>query len=110
MDLGSSIKTTLSDLFNAKSTLDLDQLTQSAWVRGEADIEAKILYFEMLSRPWEDSPSTLSSNKKGKRKASISSSDDEPTTKRRKRSAPRPPIAIDSDAGIEEGGDPSYFE
>lgn len=49
-DLGNAITTTLSNLFEAGSTLILDGLAQSAWVRGKADIEEEISYFELLSR------------------------------------------------------------
>ena len=56
-DLGDAIKTTLSDLFDVGSTLVFNGLTQSAWVRKEADIEAEIFYFELLSCLWEDVPS-----------------------------------------------------
>ena len=65
-DLGDTITTTLLDLFNTRSTLVLKRLISSAWVRGEADIEVKISYFELLSHPWEDAPSL--SDRKGKRK------------------------------------------
>ena len=69
-DLDDTVKTTLSDLFDAGSTFVFNGLIHSAWIRGEADIEAEISYFELLSQPWEEMTSSDRNNKRRKQQVS----------------------------------------
>ena len=96
-DLGDSIKTTLSDLFDAGSTLVLNGLTHLAWVRGEADIEAEISYYEMLSRPWEEVSSDDKISKRRKQQVS-----------REEQVLTQPEVVVDDSSS--DNGDRTYVE
>lgn len=101
-DLGDIITVTLSDLFEAGSTLVFEGLIQSAWIRGEADIEEEIAYFEILSRPWEEAPS----DKQSKRRKQQSSKQ-QPAPEQQQQALKRPEVMVDGDSSS-DNDDPTY--